>query len=216
MTRLLTFISIFALASVAALADIEKPPYISQQDKLFLDQHWQTTIPLQGETPADFSDIEASLDPASCGLCHEQQYKDWQTTFHARAMGPGILGQVIDMVAEDDNAQAQICWSCHTPLAEQQDVLKIDDQWQKNAHFNQKLQHAGLVCAGCHVRQHKRFGPPRKNHPDELGPVDDGYQPHNGFTATKAFSNSAFCANCHQFKENGFALNGKLLENTYK
>lgn len=215
MTRHFIIVFVFLVASTAAFAEIKTPPFISEEDQGFLDQHWHTTIPLQGEPPEGFSDIESSLDPASCGLCHEQQYKDWQTTFHARAMGPGILGQVIDMLNNGDNAQAQVCWSCHTPLAEQQEVLKTNDQWQDNNHFDQALQHSGLVCAGCHVRQHQRFGPPRKNTPEELGLIDDGDQPHDGFTATTAFSNSAFCANCHQFKENGFALNGKLLENTY-
>ena len=188
---------------------------LTQEESEFLDRHWQTTIPLQGEPPADFSDIEFSLDPARCGLCHEQQFQDWQTSFHAHAMGPGILGQINDMVG-NDNAQAQICWSCHTPLAEQQTVLKIGNTWQANELFDEKLQHAGLICAACHVRQHTRYGPPRTAAPKELGLIDDGYQPHNGFIATTAFSNSAFCANCHQFKDDGLALNGKLLENTYK
>ncbi|PCH61573.1 MAG: hypothetical protein COC05_00005 [Gammaproteobacteria bacterium] len=201
---------------VSQIASVSNPPAtLTEEERGFLDRHWQTTIPLQGEVPKNYSNLESSLDPASCGLCHEQQYKDWQTTFHAHAMGPGILGQVIDMVGSD-NAQAQICWSCHTPLAEQQDVLREGDDWQSNAAFDETLQHSGLVCAGCHVRQHVRFGPPRKDTPNVIGHIDDGYLPHNGFTATTAFSNSAFCANCHQFKDDGFALNGKLLENTYK
>ena len=39
--------------------------------------------------------------------------------------------------------------------------------------------------------------------------------PHDGWTSTAAFGDSRFCASCHQFPEAGFALNGKLLENTY-
>ena len=192
-----------------------KHTLLSSEEKGFLDEHWQLTIPLQGQAPDDYSDIESSLDPASCGLCHEQQLKDWQTTFHAHAMGPGILGQVIDMIESGDHTQAQLCWSCHTPLAEQQDSLKLNDNWQSNTLFDEELQHSGLVCAGCHVRQHKRFGPSRRDTPNVEGNIDDGDQPHNGFIATTAFSHSAFCSNCHQFKENGFSLNGKLLENTY-
>ncbi|MBI3628436.1 MAG: cytochrome c554 and C-prime, partial [Candidatus Rokubacteria bacterium] len=40
--------------------------------------------------------------------------------------------------------------------------------------------------------------------------------PHNGVTRTPAFLRSEFCASCHQFGADGFALNGKLLENTYE
>src|SRR5207249_4863664 len=39
--------------------------------------------------------------------------------------------------------------------------------------------------------------------------------PHNGVTRTPAFLRSEFCQSCHQFTPEGFALNGKLLENTY-
>src|SRR5919108_742895 len=40
--------------------------------------------------------------------------------------------------------------------------------------------------------------------------------PHDGATRTPAFLASEFCSSCHQFGADGFALNGKLLENTYE
>src|SRR3972149_4806383 len=39
--------------------------------------------------------------------------------------------------------------------------------------------------------------------------------PHNGAPRTPAFLRAEFCRDCHQFPPDGFALNGKLLENTY-
>lgn len=39
--------------------------------------------------------------------------------------------------------------------------------------------------------------------------------PHGGWSADAAFEQSQFCARCHQFDADGFALDGKLLENTY-
>ncbi len=214
MLYLFISLCLFLYSSLAISAD--KPELFSKEIHEFLDKHWSETIPLQGKPPADYHDLEISLDPASCGQCHQQQYKDWQSTFHAHAMGPGILGQIIDMLKDGDNNQAQVCWSCHTPLAEQQNVLKLEDGWETNPYFDQDLQHAGLTCAGCHVRQHQRFGPVKKDKPDVVGLIDNGMQPHNGFVASHAFSDSAFCAHCHQFRDDGFALNGKLIENTYK
>jgi hypothetical protein len=38
---------------------------------------------------------------------------------------------------------------------------------------------------------------------------------HGGATRTRAFLRSQFCRDCHQFQPDGFALNGKLLQNTY-
>jgi hypothetical protein len=74
------------------------------------------------------------------------------------------------------------------------------------------LREQGLVCAVCHVRQHARFGPPKRPEAPPSPPV----LPHGGVTRTAAFERSEFCMGCHQFEEDGFALSGKLLENTHE
>jgi hypothetical protein len=64
------------------------------------------------------------------------------------------------------------------------------------------------------VRDYKWYGPPRR---DGSQPADETAQfPHGGWTGDAAFEDSRFCAACHQFEEGGYALNGKLLENTYE
>jgi hypothetical protein len=40
--------------------------------------------------------------------------------------------------------------------------------------------------------------------------------PHGGFTASRAFLRSEFCASCHQFTPDGLTLNGKPVENTFE
>jgi thiol-disulfide isomerase/thioredoxin len=189
---------------------------LNNQEKIFLKKHWTgSTIPLQNKAPAHYSALERSLNPKDCGKCHIQQYKDWKTSLHSQAMGPGILGQLVEMV-DNDPGTARICWSCHTPLAEQQDVIQNNsNDWTKNKAFDINLQKRGLVCAACHVRNQQRFGPPRKNSPQVSGKINATNLPHNGFTANTAFSKSAFCKSCHQFAPNDYALNGKLIENTY-
>jgi hypothetical protein len=156
--------------------------------------------------------VEASLHPKECGICHPQQLQDWQTSLHSRSMGPGIYGQLVDM--ESDPATYTLCATCHTPLQEQIPFVERDATYQPNPKFDPTLQHAGLVCAACHVRQHERFGPPRR---PELPAIPPGTQlPHGGFTVSPAYQQSAFCKPCHQFEPDGFGLNGKLLENTYE
>ncbi len=193
-------------------------PQLNLQEQKFLTQHWQDTIPLQGKPPATYSSLEASLSPAACGTCHPQQYQDWQTTIHSKSMGPGILGQLVEMV-QHDPATARVCWSCHTPNAEQQDVLfdstGLHGSWANNHDFDPALQTQGLICAACHVRKHQRYGPPRRNKPQEVGRINEDL-PHGGFSAQTAFTKSAFCASCHQFDPEDYALNGKLIENTYQ
>ena len=178
----------------------------------FLQRHWQVPIAPQGTPPATYSPLEASLHPKDCGVCHVQQYQDWQTSIHSRSMGSGIYGQLLNM--ESDPGTYTICATCHTPLQEQIPFVEQGRGYSHNPAFDAQLQRSGLVCAGCHVRQHQRFGPPRGA--DLPAPAAATVLPHGGFTASTAFQRAEFCKSCHQFKPDDYALNGKLLENTYE
>jgi hypothetical protein len=187
----------------------------------FLDRHWARPLAAQGEPPKHFSPLEASLLPADCGSCHPEQYRDWQTSLHAHAMGPGLMGQLLamDPSARDEH---QDCIRCHAPLAEQADALLVELATAEQASPGgaalpaaASVHQQGVICAACHVRAHQRSGPPRRD-----GSAPDAAQnaalPHAGFVATGAFADARFCSACHQFQPDEYALNGKLLENTYE
>jgi hypothetical protein len=158
--------------------------------------------------------VEASLAPEACGSCHPAQLADWRTSLHARTMGPGVAGQLVEMLATAP-ADALGCYTCHAPLAEQRPLLGAAAGHARNPAFDAALSAQGLVCAGCHVRAHERFGPPRRDGSvANSGPRES--LPHAGATRTAAFLSSGFCRTCHQFAPGGLALNGKLLENTYE
>jgi hypothetical protein len=147
----------------------------------FLQRHWQVPAPLQGTPPAANSPLEASLHPKDCSLCHPQQYQDWQQSRHSRSMGPGVYGQLVEL----DPATSTLCATCHTPLSEQLPQLEHRGIYQNNPAFDERLQRAGLICAACHVRQHQRFGPPRRA---ALPPLLPGtVLPHGGFTESEVF-----------------------------
>lgn len=184
----------------------------------FLVRHWASPIPPQGRAPARFTRVEASLDPQSCGTCHPAQYADWKTSLHAKAMGAGLMGQLVDMVRTDPES-ALDCQRCHSPLSEQQPKVrrvntKGEPEFVANPAFDRGLQAKGLVCAACHVRQWEWFGPPMRDG-TLVSAAPRETLPQNGATRTPAFLSSEFCQGCHQFPDDGFALNGKLLENTY-
>lgn len=177
----------------------------------FLAAHWIDPLPPQGAPPVQFSPIEASLAPEACGQCHVAQYQDWRGSLHSRTVGPGLLWQFLLMNQQAANG----CMRCHAPLAEQKALMALEHGWSgapsspPPSYVPANLHREGLVCAACHVRAHRRFGPPART------PTADRL-PHGGFSPNAAFEDSRFCAVCHQFPESGTRLNGKLLENTYE
>ncbi len=204
-----------ALAAVAlgcgpgSPADADEAPAASQRERVlgpFLSAYWQLPVSPQTPVPAGFAAAEASLDPAMCGACHPRQYEQWKTSLHAAAYSPGFAGQLIEGGLAHP-AEIRSCQTCHAPLAEQQ---PYDAALRAESHFDPALRAQGLVCGGCHVRQQRRYGPPRR--PD-LPPVS-GPLPHAGFEVREEFQQSRFCAPCHQFFDDA-GVEGKPLENTY-
>jgi hypothetical protein len=179
----------------------------------FVRRHWAAPLAPQGPPPKGWSALESSLVPESCGTCHPVQHGDWRTSVHAASMGPGIAGQLVEMEAAERGSTLE-CHLCHAPLAEQRPLRRTAVGIAANPVFETALQHRGVVCASCHVRGHQRFGPPRRAG-SLASATARAKLPHRGVTRTPAFLSSEFCRSCHQFNANGFALNGKLLQDTH-
>jgi Cytochrome c554 and c-prime len=195
---------VVAAATVACSADVRD----------FARRHWRAPLAPQGPAPDRFSPIEASLHPEACGACHPAQLADWRTSWHAAATGPGVAGQLVEMI-EREPETALGCLVCHAPLAEQAPLMSDGGALRGNPAFDAALLTKGLVCAGCHVRGHERFGPPRRD--GSLAPAGPrATLAHGGVTRTPAFLASEFCRGCHQFEAGALVLNGKPLENTYE
>ncbi len=172
----------------------------------FLDLHWRLPVPHQGPPPEGWPAVEAELDPATCGGCHPVQYAQWRSSLHAGAFSPGLAGQLIEGGLSGPEAIRQ-CQSCHAPLAEQQ---PFDADGTPEPAFDPALRSAGIACAACHVRAHRRYGPPRlAQAPEPQQPL-----PHGGFEARSEFQQGRFCATCHQFFDDA-GVNGKPIENTF-
>jgi hypothetical protein len=127
------------------------------------------------------------------------------------------MGQTMELIQASPRT-ALLCYSCHAPLTEQQEKIQAKSgsrpRFKKNPTFLASLQPKGLICSGCHVRGHQFFGPPKRD--GSLGNSRPASElPHGGAIRTPAFERAEFCKGCHQFEPDGYALNGKLLENTY-
>ncbi len=176
--------------------------------------YWSLPVPPQGRPPAGFSSREASLHPEACGACHGGQFEGWRHSLHARAMGPGLRGQLVDLLVHDP-ASGLDCLTCHAPLAEQRPVVPAaDGTFPKNRELDEALFASGITCAACHVRGHRRFGPPAiADNANTVYPA--GTPKHGGVTRSSAFERAEFCAGCHQFDQSA-AVSGKPLQNTYE
>jgi len=202
--RIVTPVIFLMALFLGAIAIAATPPY-SQDSEEFAEEYWARPIPLQGRAPDNFTPLESSLYPKDCGTCHQSQYADWRGSLHSIAVGPGLMGQ---LSPKENPGFAESCYHCHAPLSDQQEYLVVDGKYRRNYLYDETLQKGGVSCAVCHVRGHKRFGPP---------PLKNSIKgkSHGGFTESPLFEQSEFCASCHQFPDGAFALNGKLLENTY-
>ncbi|HEC84881.1 MAG TPA: hypothetical protein ENI48_06530 [Thioploca sp.] len=207
------------LAMVRSSSDNKFPS--NDEVQHFLDWYWDRPLAAQGHPPSTLNALEASLEPEACKRCHPSQFADWEKSRHARAMGPGVYGQILDMTEDE----YQNCLDCHAPLKEQADTLAKTRFYggikplggasptQVSTPVSEHLHKKGLICSTCHLRGYQWFGPPRR--PDLPPLTSESRLPHNGWNSHKAFEDSRFCAACHQFPANGYAINGKLLENTY-
>jgi len=155
-------------------------------------QYWVLPIPPQGRVPDEVIEPARDLSPASCGLCHRKQYREWSGSRHAAAAGGGVLGQ---LPAFDPETRTS-CLGCHAPSSEQQDRLDAADPGRVRSL-------SGVDCVACHVRGHRRHSAAGKS-----------VTPHGRVVAEPLFEDVTFCSPCHQFPEWGERVNGKLLENT--
>jgi len=172
----------------------------------FLAEHWRLPIAPQGAPPPAFSRAEASLEPEVCGSCHPQQFAQWRHSLHANAWSPGFSGQLIEGALATPS-EIRDCQRCHAPLGEQQPFAS---DGRENGAYSETLRSRGIVCASCHRRQHRTFGPPRRSD----SAIPPGALPHGGFEVQDEFTQSRFCAGCHQFFDTD-GVNGKPIENTW-
>ena len=116
------------------------------------------------ERPEDTSIIPeplAGLGARECAACHQDFYDEWRTSIHSQAW----TDPYFQTDWQFDNSQ-QVCRNCHTPLDRQQpqvilgfrDKEKWDPIMEPNPDFDPDLQHEGVTCTACHLRDGKIVG----------------------------------------------------------
>ena len=116
------------------------------------------------ERPIDTSAAIAmfpTLQAEECADCHRDIYNEWTTTIHSQAWTDPYF-----QVDWKFDGSPQICKNCHIPLDRQQEYKVVgfrdNEKWdpilQPNPNFDAKLQHQGITCNVCHLRNGKILG----------------------------------------------------------
>jgi hypothetical protein len=167
-----------------------------------INQHWQQPI-TTGLDPEQ-------LKPQSCGGCHQSQFADWRNSLHAKAMGPGVIGQFQDDATLNIHPRSK-CLHCHAPLQSQQQSLTASLANKPASQLHQQ----GIICAACHIRDKHWYGPGQQKTSTSTNTSTNTSTSHPRAQSHGAFADPAFCASCHQFPADGPRLEGKLIQNTY-
>ncbi len=142
------------------------------------------------ERPIDTASAPASLGnlrAETCGECHPVFYDESRTSMHSRAW--------TDPYFQADwgfDGSQQICKNCHIPLDRQQDQRVLGfrdvDKWDPilapNPDFDPELQHQGVTCAACHLREGRIVG--------VYGTTSDAHP------VARIASANEICVRCHQ------------------
>jgi mono/diheme cytochrome c family protein len=173
-----------------------------------------SALALQGAVPPVLAPAQAELAAGKCGRCHAKQLREWRTSRHALAAGPGLIGQVLRLT----DGRAESCLRCHAPLAEQLTRIRPvhsggdprGSAFRDNPAYDETLRDEGITCAACHVRAWQRLGPPPAATTASLLPL-----PAYPKAALPIYERSDLCLGCHQLPPQN-TLAGKPLLNTYR
>ncbi len=135
------------------------------------------------------------LSAEACGSCHREIYEEWKTSIHSQA----FVDPFFQAYWRKDR-HIWVCLNCHAPLQNQQPtvVTKLRGgrisrpEAHPNPDYDEALQHEGITCAVCHVRDGVI-----------LGPFDDAVAPH----PTKydpRYRSTDICYTCHAVPSDRF------------
>lgn len=140
-----------------------------------------------------------SLRAEDCGTCHEAIYEEWKSSIHSQS----FVDPFFQAYWRKDK-KTWICLNCHTPLENQQPQLVLDVPRKRvekavlepNPRYDPDLQHQGVTCAACHVRDGVI-----------LGPFDDSVAPHPT-RYDPIYRTTDLCQRCHEVPSGPFQFYG--------
>ncbi|MBI2082151.1 MAG: hypothetical protein HYT76_01145 [Deltaproteobacteria bacterium] len=130
-----------------------------------------------------------------CGECHEAIYQGWKESMHANAVKDPIFYPIFLEASQRTAGKSDaLCLSCHSPTTRITKKYDLDDP----------LNSEGITCDFCHSVKEVRLNEPDpfviEKDKKKWGPLKDIESPFHGIGFAPHFEQSAFCAGCHEYK----------------
>ncbi len=161
-------------------------------------------------------ELVAMFDDSKCAECHEEIYKEWQESWHAKAVNSSLKGMrnfIAVGVAKEWNTkltknQILKCLDCHAPavnyasekLAVEIGGLIVKAFEKKDENAKKQLAKLNVGCLSCHNIKATSVARGLRGAPEKgvvYGPNgEDGDDFHKSIE-TPDISRSVFCMQCH-------------------
>ena len=161
-------------------------------------------------------ELVAMFDDSKCAECHEEIYKEWQQSWHAKAVNSSLkgmrnfiaVGLAKEWETELTKDQVLKCLDCHAPavnyasekLAVEIGGLIVKAHEDKDENAKKELAKLNVGCLSCHNIKATAVARGLRGAPEKgvvYGPNgEDGDDFHKSIE-TPDLSRSVFCMQCH-------------------
>ena len=153
----------------------------------------------------------AKFTPAeNCGACHEEIYRQWQTSAHSQAAVDPVFWRFFERAAQErKDLSAGACLTCHSPVGSVNKEFHTTGAVAFPVNLS-SLAKEGVTCDFCHTIPGgeyfgKNIGPGvyRYGHPGDTavkqGTHADAVTPEHATAVSKFLKDPEFCGICHKF-----------------
>lgn len=164
--------------------------------------------------PSDYT------DPAVCGGCHTDIFKQWNGSMHSQAFTDPVFQALWKLGAKETKGFTdKLCGGCHAAAG----VVANDLVFKDDKFFTSDIAQNGVHCDLCHTVKETRFKDTPTHEPQNAsiivdpgpvkrGPFKDSVSPFHETAFSELHTKSLFCANCHNVFH---PVNNFHIERTY-
>ncbi len=172
---------------------------------------------------ADRLKVEDFSAADSCGVCHEEIYQQWRTSFHAQSATDPVFWQVLQQTVRDRGSAVEgKCLTCHAPVATVGKEVQLYSPLALPLDLS-PVAKEGVTCDFCHtisgnhhIKHNVSVGayvyPRRGTTAVKYGRHPDALTSEHVTESSSFLTDPEFCGMCHKFTH---PFGGVDLQDTY-